>query len=151
VAVNPRRLILANLKETLVGIREADGYKTTVHDVEIAAKAFAEIKTSQRPWIGIVPGREDWTYQPAGGIRSTWNVALIIHQARFTKDQDLQFDRLNEMLDDVVAILNVDTTRGGCAVMTTIAGLESDEGANEGGAGMVIRLEIVYFRTTGAS
>lgn len=145
-----RRAILADLESTLKGIRIANGYRSDIATVELVARTFAEARAPVRPYIGIVPGRESWAYQPFACVRVDFTVQLVCH-VQIDRDRDLMLDALNDLLDDIVAVLSVDTTRGGSATMTTVSTVESDEGAPEGGASMVIGLSVVYFRTTGAT
>lgn len=149
MAIPNRRLILANLVKTLRGIDGA-GTKTRVEQVELLAKTWAQVPGSMRPWIGVMPGVENFEYQPSRCVRTIFNISLVCHVEE-DNDQDRQVDKLNDLLDDVFSTLQTDTTRGGNAVMTTIQSCATDEGAPEGGASMVIGLVVVYFRTQGAS
>lgn len=149
MATPARRLILEDLVETLEGIDGSDT-KIGVQTVELLAKTWAQVPGAQRPWIGVMPGVETFAFQPGQCIRVVFDISLVCHVEE-DKDQDRQVEDLNDLLDDVIATLQTDTTRGGNAVMTTVTTVATDEGAPEGGASMVIGLQVVYFRSQGAS
>jgi len=149
MATPTRRLVLTNLIETLQGI-DGSTSKIAVNEVELLAKTWAQVPGTIRPWIGVVPGTENFQWQPGECIRVVFMLSLVCHVSD-DNDQDAQVDDLNDLLDDISAALSTDTTRGGNAVMTTVTNVNTDEGAPEGGSSMVIGVEVVYFRTQGAS
>lgn len=151
MAVPARRLILQNLATTLAGITTGNGYKTTVVKVETVARSFADTVVSEKPWVGIYPQRESLVYEHSGSIRVTLTCLLICHIAGDTVDD--RASTLNDLLDDVIGVLGVDTTRGANAVMTRLTSVETDEGDPDayGHGSMVIHSEVVYFRTDTSS
>ena len=66
-------------------------------------------------------------------------------------------EQIEALTDDIFAALNADTTRGGNASHTTVIDDENDNGDPDtvdhtGVSGtLIVRCEVVYFRTTGAS
>ena len=158
MATPNRTLIVNDIIETLRGISEANDvgasgqkYKRSVACVERLAKTWAQTKPQVRPWIGVVAGREQWAYQPGACVRVTLRVTLIAHDVTDKADPDRRAESLGDLLDDIAASLNVDTRRGGAATMTTVKEVETDEAAPEGGISMVIGVDVVYQRTTGAT
>ena len=151
MATPARRLILQNIKTVLETITTGNGYKTTVVKVEALGKSWATVKPGEKPWLGIVPQREAFQYQPAGLMRSALTVLVIAHVTGTTQDD--RGSKLNNLLDDVIASMNLDTTRGSNAIHTTITGVETDEGApdGDGDGSMVVTLDVVYLRSTGGS
>jgi len=151
MATPARRLILQNLATTLAGITTGNGYKTTVTTVEAVAKSFADTASGEKPWIGIYPQREALEYEHSGSIRVTLTCLLICHVTGITADSRASL--LNDLLDDVIGVLGVDTTRGANAVMTKLVSTETDEGDPDayGQGSMVINCEVVYFRTDASS
>ena len=151
MATPARRNILSNLVTTLQGITTGNGYKTTVTTVEALGKSWGEVKSGERPWIGVIPQRENFEHQPFGQIKIRLTVVLIAHVSGIT--QSNRSDKLNDLLDDVIAVLNVETTRDNNAIATTVMSAETDEGSPDasGDGSMVVTVEIAYIRTTSAS
>ena len=146
MATPARRLILSNLKSTIEGVTVANGYKTNIVTVESVAKSFADTVSGEKPWVGIYPKRESLAYEHGGVIRVTFTALLICHISRATAS--VRADSLNDLLDDLIAVLSVDTTRGGNAVMTSIVTVETDEGDPDayGHGSMVATTEVIYYR-----
>ena len=151
MATPTRRLILQNLATTLAGITTGNGYKTTVTTVESVAKSYADTTATEKPWIGIYPQREALAYEHSGNIRVTFAFLLLCHISGVSVDN--RSATLNDLLDDIIGVLGVDTTRGGNAVMTSLTSVETDEGDPDayGHGSMVINAEVVYFRTDASS
>jgi len=148
----PRRsLLLSDIGTTLATITTGNGYKTTVSTVEAVGKDWADVKPGQKPWIGYVPTAESLEYLPGGVIRSTLPVTLVCHVSGTTQSD--RATKLNDLLDDVIAVLAVDTTRDSNAISTTIKTVETDEGSPDaiGDGSMVVVLQIAYHRTTAQS
>lgn len=144
-----RQLIVSNLKTTLETITVANGYKSTLHTVQILAKSWLQVPQVIRPWMGVVPQETRYQYLPAGLIRSTFHIDLIAHVANGTYDE--KRERLSNLVDDVFAAVSVDTTRNGNAISTTISETDTDEGDPETDGTLVIKLDVVYMRTTGST
>ena len=139
------------MKSTLEGITTGNGYKTTVVTVEALAKSWAGVKPGERPWIGVVPQKESFEHTPFGGIRVRLPIAIIAHVSGTSQDD--RASKLNDLLDDIIAVLNVDTTRNAKAIFTSVIGVDTDEGDPDGyGDGsMVVNVDVVYLRTTSGS
>ena len=150
MATPTRRLVLQNIKTVLDTISTDNSYKTDVDTVEALGKSWATVKPGEKPWIGIVPQRESLKFEYSN-IRVTLTVLLIGHVAGTTQDD--RASKLNNLLDDIIAAMNADTTRGNNAISTTITTVDTDEGApdGDGDGSMVITMTVVYFRGTGSS
>ena len=74
---------------------------------------------------------------------------IIGHVANGTPEE--KRERLNDLIDDLFAALNVDTTRNGNAVMTTVVKSETDEGDPESDGTLVMQIDVVFMRTTGST
>ena len=146
-----RRSILSNIGTTLNTISVANGYKTNVATVEAVGKSWGDMGTGEKPWVGYAPGRETLEYFPFNDIKVALSVTLICHISAST--QAARSSQLNDLLDDVIAVLSVDTTRGGAAISTTVNTVETDEGSPDanGYGSMLITLTVSYLRTTSSS
>ena len=146
-----RKLILENLQTTLAGITAGNGYKTTVQTVEALARGYFDVKTGERPFVGYVPTSESFQHQPGGNMYSTLGVTVIGHISGNTLSE--RQTKINNLIDDVIAVLNVDTTRGANAISTTAVSVETDEGDPDafGDGSFVMQTQIKYIRTTAAS
>jgi hypothetical protein len=146
-----RKLILANLQTTFEGVTTGNGYKTTVTTVQALARGYFDVKSGERPFIGYVPGAEAVQHQPGGNMYCTLALSIIGHiTGNSLSDRQ---DKLNDLIDDIIAVLNVDTTRGANAISTTITGIETDEGDPDahGDGSVLITAAIKYIRTISSS
>jgi len=146
-----RKLILENLQTTFEGVTTGNGYKTTVTTVQALARGYYDVRTGERPFIGYVPTSESFQHQPGGNMYSTMSVSVIGHVSGSTLS-DRQ-TKINNLIDDVIAVLNVDTTRGANAISTTAVSVETDEGDPDasGDGSFIMPILIKYIRTTSAS
>lgn len=146
-----RKLILENLQTTFEGVTTGNGYKTTVTTVQALARGYYDVRTGERPFIGYVPTSESFQHQPGGNMYSTMSVSVIGHISGNTLS-DRQ-TKINNLIDDVIAVLNVDTTRGANAISTTAVSVETDEGDPDasGDGSFIMPILIKYIRTTSAS
>ena len=151
MATPARRLILDDVKTVLATITVANGYKSTVKTVEALGKGFADTPVGDKPWAGVYPQQESFSFESGGLIRVTLTLLVMVHISGATVDD--RSTALNNLLDDVIAALGEDTTRGSNAVMTTITTVETDEGDPDayGNGSMAITAEVVYFRTQSKS
>ena len=149
MATPSRKLIIDNLKTVLESITVANGYKSTINTVEVLAKTWLQTSEVVRPWLGIVPQDTAYEHLPAGLVRSKFKLNIIGHVANGTYAE--KRDRLANLLDDIFAAVNVDTTRDGNAISTTVVSSETDEGAPEAEGTIVLTLNVVYMRTTGST
>tara|TARA_R100000655_G_scaffold85285_1_gene124945 strand:+ start:26155 stop:26610 length:456 start_codon:yes stop_codon:yes gene_type:complete len=146
-----RSSILSNLSTTLASITTGNGYNVTVVTVEPVGKAWAGVPQGLKPWIGYVPLAEQLEYLPGDQIRCVLPIQIIVHISEAT--QPARQTKLNNLLDDIIAALNVDTTRGSNAISTTVLSVDTDEGSpdamHEGT--MILSTEVAYMRTSGQS
>lgn len=151
MATPARKLILNNLQTTFEGITVAGGYKTTIVKVQALARGYADVKTGERPFIGYVPQAEQVEYQPFNRIRCTLNVSVIGHVNG--NSQSDRSTKLNNLIDDLIAALNEDPTRGSNAINTKLVQFETDEGDPDGrGDGSVLaQVQIQYERSVSSS
>ena len=112
-----RKLILNNLQTTFEGITTGNGFKTTVVKVQALARGYADVKTGERPFVGYVPQAEQVQHQPFDQMLCTLNVSVIGHVSG--NSQSDRSTKLNNLIDDLIAALNTDTTRGANAISTT--------------------------------
>ena len=146
-----RKLILENLQTTFEGVTTGNGYKTTVTTVQALARGYYDVRTGERPFIGYVPTSESFQHQPGGNMYSTMSVSVIGHVSGSTLSDRQK--KINNLIDDVIAVLNVDTTRGANAISTTAVSVETDEGDPDasGDGSFIMPILIKYIRTTSAS
>ena len=146
-----RTSILSNLGTTLATITTGNGYNTTVVEVENEAKTWADVPDSKKPWVGYVPIAEVLQFLPGNQVRVELPLDVICHVKGNTNAD--RSTKLNNLLDDVIAALNVDTTRGSNAISTTVLSADTDEGAPGavGQGSMVLRIEVAFMRTSGQS
>ena len=149
MATPSRKLIIDNLKTVLESITVGNGYKSTIKTVEVLAKTWLQTPEVVRPWLGIVPQETTYQHLPAGRVRSILKIDIIGHVANGSYAQ--KRERLANLLDDIFAAVNVDTTRDGNAISTTVVRSETDEGAPEAEGTIVVGLDVVYMRTTGST
>ena len=149
MATPSRKLIVDNIKTTLESITTGNGYKSDITTVQILAKSWLQVSQVIRPWLGIVPQETNYEYLPNGIIRSVFMLHIIGHVANGTPEE--KRERLNDLIDDLFAALNVDTTRNGNAVMTTVVKSETDEGDPESDGTLVMQIDVVFMRTTGST
>ena len=146
-----RKLILENLQTAFAGITTGNGYKTTVETVQALARGYFDVKTGERPFVGYVPTSEAFQHQPGGNMYSTLGVTVIGHISGNTLSE--RQTKINNLIVVVIAVLNVDTTRGANAISTTAVSVETDEGDPDafGDGSFVMQTQIKYIRTTATS
>lgn len=153
-----RNLIIENVATTLAGITVAGGYKTTVTTVSRVIKNWNDVLSSEFPLVCFAFPKENIVHQPFGLLEVKLRGHIIGHVN--TGTDALRSDLLSNFQDDIIAILQIDTTRGRNAISTTIGGqadAETDEGDPDtmdtrGGTGtLVLPVEIFYQRTVNQS
>ena len=146
-----RKLILDNLQTTFEGITTGNGFKTSVTLVQALARGYFDVKTGERPFIGYVPGVETVQHQPGGNIYCSLALSVIGHVSG-TSLSDRQ-TKLNNLIDDLIAALNTDTTRGSNAISTTVTQYETDEGDPDahGDGSVLMQIQVKYLRSTASS
>ena len=60
-------------------IATSGGYRYTVDTVERGYRDPAEVPQTDRPYIGIVPGREDYVDTSGGQVEVTWQIVLACY------------------------------------------------------------------------
>lgn len=145
-----RQLIIDNIKTTLESITVANGYKTTVHTVEILVENWETVGGNERPWIGFKPNSQTIETMPFNTMRARLPFSLVAHVN--TASKALTKTALDNLHDDIIAALLSDITRGGNACFTTITSHDDDIGNSDStdsrGVGGTLRVEfeVVYFR-----
>tara|TARA_R110000824_G_scaffold55027_5_gene151630 strand:+ start:10485 stop:10940 length:456 start_codon:yes stop_codon:yes gene_type:complete len=146
-----RKTILDDIGTTLATITTGNGYKTTVLTVEAVGKGWGDVGAGAKPWLGYVPNQERLEYFPGGSIKAILNLSILCHVDGST--QSARSTSLNNLLDDIIKALAVDTSRSGNAISTTLTTVSTDEGSPDanGFGSMVIAVDIPYLRTTSGS
>lgn len=126
MATPNERLLLDNVLTTLQTISVTNGYKTNVDAVELKYRTWVSKGEVGATVIGIVPMDAVWTPQAFGHYRVRLNIMLACH-VQASSDSE-RYDRLQDLIDDVVAALNVDINRGGTAICTVITAVRTDMG-----------------------
>lgn len=152
MATPARQLILDNIATVLATISVANGYKTNVVTVERTLKSWGDVGVALMPWVGYAPiGQARPTYKPNGLIDVRLPVTIVGHVN--TLSGSAKTEALAKFNDDLIAVLNLDTTRDGNAIRTNWQGTQTDEGNtssddHRGGSGtLVMQFEILYQRT----
>jgi hypothetical protein len=150
-----RKGVLDNVATTLAGITAGNGYKTTVATVERCIKDWDSVGVQSMPWLGFGPGVERYTHEPGGMLLTELDINIVGHLNEATAEN--RTTKLSALVDDVIAVLSVDTTRDANAIQTTIAESEADDGDpdnndSRGGTGSCrVLVRVKYQRTTGKS
>ena len=146
-----RKSILDNVSTVLQTVSVSNGYKTNVQNVEPVGKNFGDMGSGAKPWIGYYPDSETFSYFPGNEIEVSLTVGLICHIAGAS--QSARSSALNDLLDDIIAVLSLDTTRGGKAIATTVTQAQTDEGSPDanGFGSMLITCVVKYLRNTSSS
>jgi len=131
MATPARALALANMQTALRAISVANGYKSTVAgaSVETVLRQEDDLGAIQMPWIGFMPELDRPTYQPFGLMRTRMKVRLWAFVAATT--DALCNTAINNLIDDIIAALSADVTRGGNAITTMLdegEGIQTNEG-----------------------
>lgn len=144
-----REIILDDMEATLAAIATPT-FNTDVAAVfrDVRTWTEAKIDTPGRPSIGFAPGVRIFEWFPARRARITFRVDLMCHVPEDTV-QDDQVNAVNLFLNDIIEALETDPTRGGNAVMTTIAEDETDELDKHGGISMRVGVDVVYHASFG--
>jgi len=152
MATPSRELILDNISSVLGSISIAGGYKTNVATVTRYLASWGEIGAPLMPWLGFAPvGQSVPEYKPNGMINVRIPFTIVGHVnsvSGATKTEELA-----ALEDDIIAVINADTTRDGNAIRTNWTGTQTDEGNpdsddHRGGSGtLVMMFEILYQRS----
>lgn len=138
-----RQLIIEELETTL-------GAVSGVDKVYRYVRTWNEGEYGNRTIICVVPGPEEYNYASMNNvIRVQFKIDILCHVTE--SSVILRSEKLNTLLDDIIADLHVDQTRGGNAITTTILKASTDEADENGSETLLLEISVVYNRTTGAS
>lgn len=155
MATPAAELILDDLQTTLEGITASNGYKTTVKNVDRVVKHWENVSAALRPWVGYMPQNSTYEHYPYGKLRVTMPVYIAAHVTNSTKESTSE--DITNLVDDIVAALMVDPTRGGAATLTRVISQQDDTGDNastdrHGVSGTIeIIVNVIYHRDTSKS
>jgi hypothetical protein len=140
-----RELIFQNIKTTLQGILQRDGYENNI-DAEnvILIHGKRDDSAYKEPIIYIYPGQER-TNLEKGEKGYDYNELEVQIEAFIRGTKDTMNTNINKMLADLKKALGADHTRGGYAVDTIFIGNESfltDLTSEK--AGIVLALQVDY-------
>jgi hypothetical protein len=147
-----RTSILLDLKSTLQGITAAGGYKTTVTTVEETVRPVEDVPSAQKPYLAFAVGLETAEHHHCDMVQFTMPVVVVGYVAN-SNTWATRSAEINNLIDDVIAAIEADTTLGGYCVSSTIKGVETNESDPDSGADgwFYIDIDVAYQRTTGAS
>jgi len=158
MATPNRYTIVEQLKTDLTAITVANGYNTTIAAVERVARIPEELlNVTRRPFIGIMPGDEVFSYHPSERARVEFTIylTLIVDGATAITIGE----RLSNCKDDVFKALKAvpRLTSSGTPSAVSIAPIRC--GTSEGDANMLevkagymeIELRCLYWRNYGAT
>ena len=147
-----RTSLLLDIKTKLEAITVANGYHTTVVTVAPYFDSRDTIPIDERPYLGFGITRDEATTDPCGRIymRAQLYVIGIVTDAAW----GTRADKIQKLIDDVIAALLSDQTRGGNAISTELVAVETDEADPDAGADggfCVCEFAVTYDRTTGST
>lgn len=151
-----RELILDNVNAVLATISIANGYKTDVETVARTLVSWSDIGAAQMPWVGFAPiNQSSVEYKPNQLLKVRMPVTVVGHVNVLAGE--LKTQALAKLEDDIIAVVNLDTTRGGNAIRTNWQGTQTDEGSTDsddhrGGSGtLVMSFEVLYERSVSST
>lgn len=157
MATPARTGILLDILSTLQGITVSNGYNTEVTAVGTTLLSREEARLiGEPPVLCFGPGKDIPTHMAFEDMRVVMPV-VILGYIEETEWAD-RSAKLNLLIDDIIAVLSVDTTRGENCVSTYFSGFDTDEqdpdaatGLKDGGGTCIVELSIPYYRTVNAS
>ena len=138
-----RENIIADLKTTLEGVSQANGYNNDIASVQRWQQRGNVLRSV--PCIVISAGQEDKKPEPNPLMTCRLSVYLELYIRQNETDLTPTDSIINSLLGDIEKALMVDYTRSGNAKDTNIKSVipfETQEG--QVNAGAVIELEIIY-------
>lgn len=102
-----RHQIIDALKSQLEGITTGAGYRNTIDTVEIAARDWDEVKSGERPYIGIVPQTEVYKDEP-GHVVVDWTIDLVVHLDSSARTGLAVMEALADITADIRKVLYSD-------------------------------------------
>ena len=112
-----------------------------------------DVSVAMRPYLAFGPGKETIINEPCNQIYVKMPlviVGLVSPSATWSTTSA----SINNLIDDVIAAMFTDHTRGGYAMCSKLIGCETDEpdpDMSTDGACCIIEFEIEYIRTMSAS
>jgi len=154
MAKTPRGKSLDNLIALLQSI-QPPAYKTQVRCVARKVLDWQGAPLDgPLPYIGIKPEALTVGYEPGRQLRNVQIVSLGCH-LKATASDEVAWQRMDDLIDDIIAAIDSDMNLGGCAVSCKVQRVVTDEGdpnrmdSHGGIISAVITLEIVTQRDTG--
>lgn len=95
-----REDIVTEMVTRLTAITAANGYRTTIDTVERGYRDPSQVGTSERPWIGVVPLREDYTDEP-GRVAVMMRVGIFCYMTPSAATQAAVTAALSDLAADV--------------------------------------------------
>lgn len=145
-----RTNILLDLHSALAAIATPT-YNTDVTTLERWIRPVLDVPAQQRPYIGWATALEIPEHLPFSAIR--WGIPLVVVGYVYDSDWTSRSSKINLLADDIIAAVFSDHTRGGYAIGTVAAGIETNENEPDaqGDGWCILDFMITYERTTGAS
>lgn len=149
------RSALANLYTVLGTISTTNSYKTDVATVRRYVLDWEDASQEGLPWVGFSPGITTAGHLHGSCIRCVHAVSIAAHVRANTQSD--AYDNLEDLIDDIIAAVELDPTRGQFAVSTMYKQHQTDEGSPDhmdhrgGTASAVVEFDIIYNRTTSGS
>lgn len=147
---------LKDLMADLGLISQANGYAT---DVASVTDQFVDWETGPHdfplPVIGVVPGEATYEYISARVLRIRQAVSIEFVYRATTQPETWSIG--DALVDDIIAAISVDRTRGGNAMDTRVTSAETDSGnadvmdSRGGTAAGLMRVTIDLHRGLGVS
>lgn len=150
-----RTSILLDIKSTLESISVANGQKTDVVKVDPFLRTRDDVKPGERPYVAFGPGSTPFTHDLFETMRGQmdWTAVGYIDE----NDWTLASAAINDLRDDIIAVIMEDTTLGGTSTQTLLVRDLTDEADPDratipvDGAAVVLEFRTTYYRDTGSS
>jgi hypothetical protein len=146
--------ILSNIVSTLSAITTGGGYHTTV--AEVCRYGRNPEEAPKRPSLYVHKGAVEYSYAHGNMLRCTMTVTIFGHV--YAATHALRDAAIEELLDDCVAALMVDPTRGGNAIDTVfvrseddVSDLPSQRTAQGLGSDFALEITVMWDRLTTSS
>lgn len=156
MAASDRAQALLDIVDALGNISTANGY---ANDVAEVGKDYVDWDTARiehtLPVVAVVPGECTVEYITSTRVRLTQMVAIEFAYA--ATNQDTVWSIGDALIDDIIAAISVDRSRGGCAMDTRVLSYETDAGNKDtqdsrgGTAAGIMRVAIDLTRSLGVS
>lgn len=151
MAFSNRHLALLDLVSTLEGITQGSGFATTIQVVHKRAIDWHESRRiGALPCIGVLPLACPFTHISPAQMLGRQDVAVEFAYA--ASDDDEVWETGDVIVDDIIAAVLADRTRGGYAIGTEIASIETEQGNPDtmdsagGTAAGIVRVTLIFQR-----